>query len=265
MIKKIISGGQTGAERAALDAAIQFNISHCGWIPKGRVTEAGRLPNKYKLTEMAAGSYTKSREQNVIDSGGTLIISHGDLSAESKFIHEKVLEYNKQCLHIDLEKINAFQAAHVVKKWVSDYSIEILNVTGPNISEDKYIYQATMRLLTTLFHMEIIESGMRDPGSPSSLLPETIEGVTERLIDELPLRDKVQIARMGDQELASLNTTLGSYIRNKYLWNGNEPLLMDCMYKIGKNDISESEASTIIIHALWKQLKETHRLRIVKP
>ena len=80
MIRKIISGGQTGADQAALDAAIKLDIPHGGWIPKGRLTENGPLPDKYKLTEMPGSGYTLRTEQNVIDSNGTLIISHGKLS-----------------------------------------------------------------------------------------------------------------------------------------------------------------------------------------
>ena len=73
MIKKIISGGQTGTDQAALDAAIKWKIPHGGWIAKGRLTEAGRLPNKYKLDEMPTDSFPARTEQNVIDSDGTLI------------------------------------------------------------------------------------------------------------------------------------------------------------------------------------------------
>jgi predicted Rossmann-fold nucleotide-binding protein len=80
MIKKIISGGQTGADQAALDVAIELGIPHGGWIPKGRKTEAGRLPEKYHLKEMPTAEYRKRTEQNVIDSDGTLIISHGELN-----------------------------------------------------------------------------------------------------------------------------------------------------------------------------------------
>ena len=79
MIKKIISGGQTGADQAALDVAIESGIPHGGWIPKGRKTENGRLPDKYQLKEMATSSYPKRTEQNIIDSHGTLIISNGKL------------------------------------------------------------------------------------------------------------------------------------------------------------------------------------------
>ena len=72
MIQKIISGGQTGADQAALDAAIKLGISHGGWIPKGRITEDGPLLDKYKLQEMPTDSYPARTEQNVIDSDGTV-------------------------------------------------------------------------------------------------------------------------------------------------------------------------------------------------
>ena len=58
-IKKIVSGGQTGADQAALDVAIRYGIAHGGWVPKGRKTEAGTLPEKYKLRQMPSGSYPK--------------------------------------------------------------------------------------------------------------------------------------------------------------------------------------------------------------
>jgi len=78
MINKLISGGQTGADRAALDVAIELGTPHGGWIPKGRKTEDGRLPDKYQLKEMLTASYPKRTEQNVIDSHGTLIITYGE-------------------------------------------------------------------------------------------------------------------------------------------------------------------------------------------
>ena len=80
MITKIITGGQTSADRAALDVAMEEGIHHGGWIPKGRNTEPGPLPERYQLTEMATDEYPKRTEQNVIDSDGTLIISHGELT-----------------------------------------------------------------------------------------------------------------------------------------------------------------------------------------
>ncbi len=71
MLTKIISGGQTGSDRAALDVAIELDIPHGGWIPKGRKTEDGILPDRYQLLEMPTASYPKRTEKNILDSYGT--------------------------------------------------------------------------------------------------------------------------------------------------------------------------------------------------
>ena len=72
MIIRIISGGQTGADRAALDFAIKHNIPYGGWVPKGRKTEDGTLPEKYHLQEMPTVQYANRTEKNILDSDGTL-------------------------------------------------------------------------------------------------------------------------------------------------------------------------------------------------
>jgi hypothetical protein len=77
MVKKIISGGQTGADRAALEFAIKHNIPHGGWIPKGRKAENGRIPDIFQLQEMPTDSYRARTEQNVIDSDDKGRISRG--------------------------------------------------------------------------------------------------------------------------------------------------------------------------------------------
>ena len=86
MIKKIISGGQTGADRAALDVSIKLGIPHCGWVPKGRIAEDGPLSERYLLKEMPTDSYAERTKQNVLDSDGTLIIARGQLTGDSSKI-----------------------------------------------------------------------------------------------------------------------------------------------------------------------------------
>ena len=83
MIKKIISGGQTGADHAALDVATQFKIPHGGWIPKGRKAEDGPLSGKYNLQKMSTCSYPARKKKNVLDSDGTFIFTHGKLTGGS--------------------------------------------------------------------------------------------------------------------------------------------------------------------------------------
>jgi len=130
MLKKIISGGQTGADQAALDVAIKLGIPHGGWIPRGRKTETGVLDHKYNLKEMETFDYNKRTEQNVIDSDGTLIISHGRLSGGSDYTREMTLLHHRPWLHIDLNKRSAFQAAEKIKSWLTENEIEVLNVAG---------------------------------------------------------------------------------------------------------------------------------------
>ena len=128
------------------------------------------------------------------------------------------------------------------------------------LSKDKYIYTPTLRILATVFHMEMIEYGM----NPNPAVPETIQEVIDILIDELPLKDKTKIAKMEEDDLIYLHPTLGAYIRDQYLRNGNTPLIMSCIQKSGKEVMDEDGASMTIIHALWEHLIETHKLRVVK-
>ncbi len=149
MVKKIVSGGQTGADQAALDVAIKLEISHGGWIPKGRLTENGVLDAKYQLKEMESASYNKRTEQNVIDSDGTLIISHGELTGGSDYTREMVLRHSRPWLYIDLKKTTSFQTNRKIKFWLAQYAIKVLNVAGPRASKDPDIYQATTGILET--------------------------------------------------------------------------------------------------------------------
>lgn len=151
MIDKIISGGQTGADRAALDFAIEHNIPYGGWVPKGRKTEDGALPEKYRLQEMPTGQYANRTERNILDSDGTLIVSHGRLtggSALTEFLAEK---HKKPCIHINLEKEGLSDIPSLVGSWIQHHDIKILNVAGPRAGKDPKIYQATMGVLDVIF------------------------------------------------------------------------------------------------------------------
>ena len=142
MIKKIISGGQTGADQAALDIAIELGIPYDGWIPKHRITEDGSLPDKYRLKEMPTISYQARTDKNIMESDATLIFSHGQLTGGSKYTLEMGLQYKRPCLHINLDEYNAFQATQEIHTWINEKKIEILNIAGPRASKDSKIYQA---------------------------------------------------------------------------------------------------------------------------
>ncbi|MBU0987193.1 MAG: putative molybdenum carrier protein, partial [Proteobacteria bacterium] len=135
MVKKIISGGQTGADQAALDVALKLGIPHGGWIPKGRITEGGMLDDRYQLQEMETTNYNKRTEKNVIDSDGTLILSHGPLTGGSEYTREMAIQHKRSWLHIDLYTTIAFQAAQKIRAWIAENNIEVLNVAGSRASK----------------------------------------------------------------------------------------------------------------------------------
>ena len=149
MIEKIISGGQTGADRAALDVAIELNIPHGGWIPKGRKTEDGILPDKYQLKEMSSTSYPKRTEQNILDSDGTLIISNGKLTGGSALTRKTAKKHDRPWVHIDMDKMSVSDAVKTVESWLDRNSIQVLNVAGSRASKDPEIYKTTVEILKT--------------------------------------------------------------------------------------------------------------------
>lgn len=150
-VEKIISGGQTGADRAALDFAIKNNIPYGGWLPKGRTTEDGTLSFKYNLKEMPTGDYSKRTEMNVLDSDGTVIVSNGFLKTGSAVTREFAIEHRKPWIHLDMKELSLEDAARELVSWLEKNEIKVLNVAGPRAGNDPAIYDTTLRLLETVF------------------------------------------------------------------------------------------------------------------
>ena len=153
MIKKIISGGQTGADRAALDFAIKHNIPHGGWVPRGRQAEDGRIHDRYQLQEMPTESHRARTEQNVIDSDGTVIISHGKPTGKSGsgYTAKMARKHGRPRLHLDMMKLTVNEAAERLREWIADNNITVLNVAGPRQSKDPDIYDTALELMQSTF------------------------------------------------------------------------------------------------------------------
>ena len=263
MLKKFISGGQTGADRAALDFAIKMDLLHGGWIPKGRLAEDGPLPPEYHLKEMRTRIYAKRTEKNVVDSDGTLIVSHGKLTGGSQYTMDMAILHEKPWLHIDLTEQSVLEAAQKAIDWVLSNQIETLNVAGPRESKDPKIYRAVFELLETVYYIAISEENvvaMRGIG-----VPKTVDDAVKRLIANMPLKFKVDLANMNEGELINLHFTFGVFIRNQFgLWNENTDLLNDNRKISGITFMHPDDSAAFIIEELWKRLRKTHRLRAVK-
>lgn len=146
----IISGGQTGADQAALDAAIALGLPHGGWLPKGRKTEAGPLPQHYNLKEMPSNRYRDRTEQNVLVADATLICSFGPLTGGSALTEAFAIRHDRPFLHINFACTDQQQAAQLVERWLATFTCRILNVAGSRASSEPRIYPAVFALLTTI-------------------------------------------------------------------------------------------------------------------
>ncbi|MCP5104918.1 MAG: hypothetical protein GY950_16145, partial [bacterium] len=137
--------------QAGLDVAIELGIPHGGWIPKGRRTEAGILPAKYRLKEIPTASYPKRTEKNVIESDGTIIFSHGTLTSGSALTRRLAKKHHRPWLYVDLDKYNTSRAAWAVKDWLIEWDIKVLNVAGSSESKAPGIYEETKEILEGVF------------------------------------------------------------------------------------------------------------------
>ena len=264
-ITKIISGGQTGADQAALDVAIELGIPHGGWIPKGRLTERGHLSEVYKLEEMPTASYPKRTEQNILDSHGTLIISHGKLTGGSALTKKLANKHDRPFLHIDLDATNAFAAVKAISYWVSKHDIEVLNVAGPRSSKEPKIYDEVKKVLSSVLLLITATDYLPDLDVSPPLIPSTVEEAVEDLISKMPLKEKIRLAKLGEEELYLLHPTLGKYIREKYgLWTVNKALIQSCSSFSDSEDLDPDSASAIIVRELWRSLRKTHVMRAIK-
>jgi hypothetical protein len=169
VIKKIISGGQTGVDQAALDVAIEQHIPHGGWTPKGRETEGGPLPEAYHLQEVPGSIYPwDNGKMNILDSDGTLIISRGELKGGSAWTRELAQRQGRPYIHVDLNQTNTFDAAGAIISWIVENGIEVLNVAGPRASKDVTIYQSAMDVLRSVLYLDIIQNNHRTYFDPKS-------------------------------------------------------------------------------------------------
>ena len=148
-VQKIISGGQTGVDRAALDVALELAIPCGGWCPAGRRAEDGVLDKKYPLQETESYRYDVRTRLNIDDSDGTLIISPTPLTSGTALTRNFARKTDKPLLIISPK---ALFDAELIEPWLKEYRIAILNIAGPRESGQPGIYQQTTEILKEALH-----------------------------------------------------------------------------------------------------------------
>lgn len=134
MIEKIVSGGQTGVDRGALDAALAAGLPCGGWCPPGRQAEDGVIPDRYPLRCLEQGGYRQRTRRNVIDSDGTLIVHQKRLSGGTRLTLEFCVEQHKPFVLIDAAAVSAQRATDLLADFIEKNAIRVLNVAGPRES-----------------------------------------------------------------------------------------------------------------------------------
>ena len=148
---KIISGGQTGVDRAGLDAAIFAKIEIGGYVPKGRLSEDGRVPEKYLMTETPSDDYPQRTILNVKSSDATLILYREKFNGGTKFTYECCIENNKPVFCVDIFS-ESLLCNEMIISFLKQHKPAVLNIAGPRESNSPGIYDAALKILKSVFN-----------------------------------------------------------------------------------------------------------------
>jgi len=146
-LRKIVSGGQTGVDRAALDAGLTHDVPVGGWCPRERRAEDGGIPDRYPLKETPSDAYEQRTAWNVRDSDGTLIITSGGLKGGTALTMTEAKRQGRPVLHV---RTTDAVPIPMIRAWGEDHDIRVLNVAGPRASEAEGIYEKARRILDAL-------------------------------------------------------------------------------------------------------------------
>lgn len=169
LISKIVSGGQTGVDRAALDAAIFLEIEHGGYCPAGRRAEDGPIPPIYRLSETEKRSYSVRTELNVVNSDATLILYREQMTGGTELTFKLTKKHKRPCFTVNLSSLefdnsltdaskqtddgflNRRSLKEQVVLWIQSENVGVLNVAGPRESTSPTITKAAESFLIKVF------------------------------------------------------------------------------------------------------------------
>lgn len=221
---KIISGGQTGVDRAALDLALSLGVDCGGWCPAGRLDEAGRIPEHYPVEELPGGGFAERTAQNVADSDGTLIIYSSTLEGGTEATRRACIEKQKPYELIDADKLSIEAATPRALAFVRERKIEVLNVAGPRAGEwaggYDYARQVLSRILQAPHLSFVIPAHNEEHELPQALqaVRAAAEASQQRyeiiVVDDASTDTTAEVARNFGARLVTVNLRQIAAVRN---------------------------------------------------
>ena len=151
LIDKIVSGGQTGADRAALDWALQRGVAHGGWCPKGRLASDGPLPERYLLRETESAGYRQRTKLNVRDSDATLIFNTGVLDGGTLQTVRFAQTLGKPHFVVQIDEPAQESVPQRIRVWLTEGQFRVLNVAGPREEKRPGVYACVAVMLDACF------------------------------------------------------------------------------------------------------------------
>ncbi|RLB91026.1 MAG: hypothetical protein DRH26_08630 [Deltaproteobacteria bacterium] len=216
--------------------------------------------------------YSERTKKNIMDSDGTIIISRGKLTGGSRLTHTYAESVGKPNCYIDLLNCEEFEAALILKSFIIEKQIQILNVAGPRLSHDPGIYMDVKAILEILIYLFFLDTPQEREiqknislGSVKEAFPQTMEDAIDLIRDDLPLKAKIFIAGFKPNNVSFLYFGMLEYLRRRVGFDmGNKVLFKLCSSYIGGDTCTIEDAVMEILKRLKQDLERDHILRVVK-
>jgi hypothetical protein len=275
MFARLLAGPHTGVSRAALTVARKLGLESGGYIHAGfGGCDPAHLEAQFALRPLVGQGQEGAVRRMILEADGTLILFCGSPGVEGRLAIDSCRQLGRVRLLLDIQRQSAFSASQELAAWQEIHQAGTLFVAGNTEAECAGIQDRATHILEAAFFLVMGDTGLSRPlhgpqtlnGESGEAQPVSVEAVLDQLSQVLSLRDRTRIARLAPGELASLNISLGQYIRKHYGLGdaSKDQLLALCREKSGQTGMSADEAVAYLIRCLWEILSQTHRLRRIK-